>query len=401
MKAGWRVSPLGEVADHSLGKMLDKNKNKGTPKPYLRNLNVRWFGFDLSDVLEMKFEDGEADRYSLRRGDVAVCEGGYPGRAAIWENDEPIFIQKAIHRVRFHEPERARWFVYYLSFCDVAGTLKNHFTGSGIQHFTGQALAKFPIPLPPLEEQRRIVAILDEAFEGLDRARVNAEANLASARELFDSYASSAFGSQRDRGIDDRFMTTVGAVCDIQSGAGFPTKYQGELVGKYPFYKVSDMNLPGNEWSLVSANNYISEATRRLLRARLFPRGSIVFPKVGGAIATNKKRIVEAEGCVDNNVMGLIPDQSKVLPEYVHEWLRAFDVYEFSNKANPPSITQGTVANWPLRVPSPAEQERVVAIANELRQETEKLAERFRARAADIVDLRQSLLQRAFAGELT
>ena len=114
MKNGWQCKKVSEIAKHSLGKMLDKAKNKGEPKPYLRNLNVRWFDFDLSDVLEMRFLPGEAAKYTAVKGDVLICEGGYPGRAAIWEQDEPIYFQKALHRVRFHEAERNKWFLYYL-----------------------------------------------------------------------------------------------------------------------------------------------------------------------------------------------------------------------------------------------------------------------------------------------
>ena len=114
MTNGWPRKKVSEIAKHSLGKMLDKAKNKGEPKPYLRNLNVRWFGFDLSDVLEMRFLPEESAKFTAVKGDVLICEGGYPGRAAIWEQDEPIYFQKALHRVRFHEPERSKWFLYYL-----------------------------------------------------------------------------------------------------------------------------------------------------------------------------------------------------------------------------------------------------------------------------------------------
>lgn len=114
MKKGWEIRRVSEIARHSLGKMLDKSKNKGEPKPYLRNLNVRWGEFDLSDVLEMRFRPDEAAKYTAVKGDVLVCEGGYPGRAAIWDHDEPIYFQKALHRVRFHESERNKWFLYYL-----------------------------------------------------------------------------------------------------------------------------------------------------------------------------------------------------------------------------------------------------------------------------------------------
>ena len=174
MKKGWPTMRVSEIARHSLGKMLDKSKNKGEPKPYLRNLNVRWGEFDLSDVLEMRFLPDEAAKYTAVKGDVLVCEGGYPGRAAIWDHDDPIYFQKALHRVRFHEPARNKWFLYYLQFRDLEGTLKNHFNGTGIQHFTGEALAQFEIPVPPLLEQHRIVGVLDEAFVGLDTAQAHA-----------------------------------------------------------------------------------------------------------------------------------------------------------------------------------------------------------------------------------
>ncbi len=132
----WPMVPMSEIADHCLGKMLDKQKNKGTPRPYLRNLNVRWFDFDRSDILEMRFEDYEAERYQAQKGDLIVCEGGYPGRAAIWQDEEPIYLQKALHRMRFHEPERAKWVLYWLHFKDLNGSLSEEFSGTGIQHFT-------------------------------------------------------------------------------------------------------------------------------------------------------------------------------------------------------------------------------------------------------------------------
>ena len=116
MKSGWQRKTVSEIAQYSLGKMLDKAKNKGEQRPYLRNLNVRWFDFDLSDLREMPFLSEETAKYTVSKGDLVVCEGGYPGRAAIWDQDEPIYFQKALHRIRFHQPERAKWCLYYLYF---------------------------------------------------------------------------------------------------------------------------------------------------------------------------------------------------------------------------------------------------------------------------------------------
>jgi type I restriction enzyme, S subunit len=153
---------IGDVADHCLGKMLDKNKNQGTLRPYLRNINVRWFEVDTSDMLEMRIEDREVERYSAKKGDLLICEGGYPGRAAVWDKEETGFFQKALHRVRFSNPAYATFLMYFLFMKDATGQLKEHFTGSGIQHFTGQALAQFQMPFPDLGTVGKIVSQIEE-----------------------------------------------------------------------------------------------------------------------------------------------------------------------------------------------------------------------------------------------
>ena len=158
---GWVEKTIGEIADHSLGKMLDKAKNKGSLKPYLRNINVRWFEFDLNDMLEMRFEDDESQTYTAKKGDVLICEGGYPGRSAIWENDEPVYFQKALHRVRFKNIEHNKWFLYFIYLADAKNDLRKYFTGTGIQHFTGKALHRFRIPIPPTPVIRKSVERFD------------------------------------------------------------------------------------------------------------------------------------------------------------------------------------------------------------------------------------------------
>ena len=100
MSSKWPLVKLGEHIDSSLGKMLDKNKNKGVEQPYLGNSNVRWGAFEIDDLAQMKFEEHEAERYGITEGDLIVCEGGEPGRCAIWLDERPnIKIQKALHRV--------------------------------------------------------------------------------------------------------------------------------------------------------------------------------------------------------------------------------------------------------------------------------------------------------------
>ena len=169
-QGGWPVVPLGEIAEVKLGKMLDKAKHQtGRKFPYLRNINVRWGTVDTDDVFEMHFEDDQVERFSLFGGDVLVCEGGEPGRAAVWNGHvTEMKFQKAIHRVRFKVPFEARLLVYLLESLAKSGGLERRFTGSTIKHFTRESFVQLPIPLPPLPEQRRIVAEIEKQFTRLE-----------------------------------------------------------------------------------------------------------------------------------------------------------------------------------------------------------------------------------------
>jgi type I restriction enzyme S subunit len=194
--ANWDKRKLSEVAKHSLGKMLDKNKNKGEPKKYLRNQNVRWFEFDLSDLNEMPFLENEREKYTAIKGDVMICEGGYPGRAAIWEEDYPIYFQKAIHRIRFHNEEYNKWLLFYLFILDKTGKLKSHFTGTGIQHFTGDALGKLIIPFPPLNKVTTIVHQLDALRAETQKLEAVYQKKIADLEELKKSILKKAFAGE-------------------------------------------------------------------------------------------------------------------------------------------------------------------------------------------------------------
>jgi type I restriction enzyme S subunit len=192
----WEEKRLGEIAQHSLGKMLDKAKNKGEFKEYLRNLNVRWFSFDLSDMIQMRFTSDEIEKYTARRGDVLVCEGGYPGRAAIWDNDSPIYFQKAIHRVRFENPILNKWFIYHLYLSEKNSTLKSYISGAGIQHFTGESLDRYVLPIAPDHQIITFVSKLDSLYSETSRLESLYQQKIAALDELKKSILQKAFSGE-------------------------------------------------------------------------------------------------------------------------------------------------------------------------------------------------------------
>ena len=163
----WEKVKLGNVTDSCLGKMLDQNKNKGDYQPYLANVNVRWGEFDLEDLPLMKFEESEEERYELKYGDLVICEGGEPGRCAIWKEQIPnMKIQKALHRVRVHDCLDYRYLFYWFLLAGKTGELDQYFTGATIKHMPGQKLKEVVIDKPPLEIQHRIADILS-AYDDL------------------------------------------------------------------------------------------------------------------------------------------------------------------------------------------------------------------------------------------
>lgn len=162
---------LGDIADTCLGKMLDQQKNKGEYQPYLANINVRWGGFDLETLPQMRFLETEEERYGLKYGDILVCEGGEPGRCAIWKDQIPnMKFQKALHRVRVHQDEvDFRWLFYRFLYAKFRGEFDQYYSGTTtIKHMPGEKLVKIRIDLPELSYQRKIgdvLSVYDDLIE--------------------------------------------------------------------------------------------------------------------------------------------------------------------------------------------------------------------------------------------
>ena len=157
----WEWVRFGTITTSRLGKMLDKAKNKGTPKKYIRNVNVQWDNIYIDDVNEMKFEDNELSEFILRNGDLLICEGGEPGRCAIWNKPGEFYFQKALHRVRTFCNIPEKILAIHLKNDSSNGRLANLFTGVTIKHLPGDKLQQYVIPLMPLNEQTNIIEKLN------------------------------------------------------------------------------------------------------------------------------------------------------------------------------------------------------------------------------------------------
>ncbi len=195
----WNRRPLGELALMSLGKMLDGKADSGLyPTPYLRNANIRWGNCDLSDIAVMDIPPDQLDRVSVLKGDLIVCEGGEPGRSAVWEGG-PVAIQKALHRIRVRG-DLVATYLQYLFEREFRG-IKSHglFTGTTIKHLPKDRFKTLGIPLPSLSEQSVIVRILDTQLARLDKALEVADRVELECGRLRRSLLQAAFSGELTR----------------------------------------------------------------------------------------------------------------------------------------------------------------------------------------------------------
>ncbi|MCU4708399.1 restriction endonuclease subunit S [Acinetobacter pittii] len=184
----WVRVHLATIADHNTGKTLDKNRNTGSSRSYITTSNLYWGRFELDDLKEFLIEDSELERCQARKGDLLVIEGGDAGRSAIWWDDEPICFQNHIHRVRPFSGIISEYLYRCFEQFYLSGEIENYRQGVGIKSLSGKRLAQIPINLPPLEEQKRIVAKVDELMQLCDQLEQQQNLSSEAHDQLVDTF---------------------------------------------------------------------------------------------------------------------------------------------------------------------------------------------------------------------
>ena len=161
----WCWCKIGDLFMHNNGKQLNKGNSRGKLMEYITTSNLYWDGFVLENLKQMPFEDSETERCKAIKGDLLVCEGGDVGRACIWPYDQPIMLQNHLHKLRAYMPICTEYVYYVFYLYNQMGIIGGK--GIGIQGFSSKALHNTKIPLPPLEEQRRIVAKIQQALASI------------------------------------------------------------------------------------------------------------------------------------------------------------------------------------------------------------------------------------------
>ena len=158
----------------------------------------------------------------------------------------------------------------------------------------------------------------------------------------------------------------ISEFCKIYTGNGFPMEFQGKKDGKYPFYKVSDISASNAQQKIFlgSANNYIDEFDVSMLKGNIIPAGTIVFAKIGEALKLNKRAITSCECLIDNNVIGIKPDDNIINLLYFYYYLLKIDMIHYSESTTLPSVRKSTIEKIEVKIPPIDVQNKRVSILN-------------------------------------
>ena len=312
MREGWTYKKLGEVAQSELGKTLNSAKDKGISYPYLCAINVLWDKIDTTTLKETKFEESELERYSVKKGDLLVCEGGDIGRAAIWDKEQPILYQNALHRLRFHDALLPRFCLLYLRCLKEKGILDGRYgKGVTIKHLVKSSLLSIPIPVPPLSEQQRIVSELDLLSSIIEKKKVQ----LKEYDQLAQSIFYDMFGDPvtNEKGWEVKKLGEV-AKEKLSYGSGASAIHYNNEVR---YVRITDIKDDGELNSdMVSPNIYDEKY--------LLNDGDILFARSGATVGKTFLYKAKYGKCIyAGYLIRLIPNTKIVLSSYVYGFTKS------------------------------------------------------------------------------
>lgn len=335
MRKGWEFKKLGEICSSDLGKTLNKSKDVGNMHPYLCAINILWDSIDLTTLKEACFKDDEIDRYTVKYGDLLVCEGGDTGRAAIWDRKEPILYQNALHRLRFKEDVDARFIMYNLWHKKQIGEIDHKYSkGVTILHLVKSALLSIPILLPPLSTQLAIVSELDKINELI---RLKKE-QLKDFDNLAQSLFYEMFGDpvENEKGWE---VKKLGEICtDITDGDHMPPPKSESGI---PFITISDID---KDTRCLNFENtfYVPEDYYNNLKENRKPQKGDLLYTVTGSYGIPVLVKTDKKFCFQRHIALLRPDKEILSAIFLCYWVLSDGVKFMADKVAT-GIAQKTV----------------------------------------------------------
>jgi type I restriction enzyme S subunit len=392
MKSGWTIEQLGEIATINYG-YTDSAKSEAVGPRFLRITDIQNENVDWDAVPFCSIDDEGLNKYRLRSGDIVFARtGATTGKSFLVQDPPESVFASYLIRLRLNDRRFLPQFVsYFLQTPQYWQAIRDGSSGSAQGGFNATKLGALSLPAPPVLEQKRIVGILDEAFEGIAVAKANAEKNLQNARALFENHLQAVLTQHRpswvEKPLGEVFATSTGTT---------PPKNNSDFYGEFmPLVKPPELC----DAPIDSALDNISEAGSEV--ARILPPQSILVSCIGnlGKIGINTVPVA-----FNQQINAILPDERKAIPEFI--FLQAISskfkdqLESLASGTTVPIVNKSKFNSVRIALPPLSEQKTIAAQLNSLRELAKHLESIYQEKLTALDKLKKSLLHEAFTGKL-
>jgi type I restriction enzyme S subunit len=268
------------------------------------------------------------------------------------------------------------------------------------------------IPIPKEKEQNEIYDFLQKQTTQFDELIAKSKAQVTLLEEKRQATINQAVTKGLDPSVPmkDSGVEWIGEIpehwevigltkcCDIISGTGFPVQYQGNINYEFPFYKVNDTNLLNNRVYMNDCNNTIKKEDINILKAKIAPKNSIVFPKIGAALLKNKRRILTKPSIFDNNMMALVPKRHN--EKFLYYFLLVVDFAMITNPGPVPSLGDSNIRLVKAPLPPILEEDKIADFLDKQTTQFDELIAKSKAQVTLLEEKRQALITATVTGKI-
>ncbi len=395
MREGWKIKRLGDVCEKVDYGHTASAKEAGDGPKFLRITDIQNGSVAWHSVPVCECEPNKLKKYILQRGDMVFARTGATTGKSYLVADCPnnaIFASYLI-RVRPKTQVSPPYLAYFFQTPDYWEQVSTSSSGSAQPGVNATKLKNLQVPLPPLPEQERIVAILDEAFAAIATATANAEKNLANAQELFESELNRVFSQKGDGWVE----RPLGEVYDVRDGTHDSPKYH--TTG---FPLITSKNLKREGLSFEKVNLINEQDYAKINQRSAVHKGDVLFAMIG-TIGNPIIVTVEPSFAIKNVALFKVPhgQSGAFLKYYLASKQVISKMMQEAKGTTQKFVGLGYLRKFPINVPLLAKQLEVVESLDELSTETQRLESIYQDKLAALTELKQSILHKAFTGELT
>jgi len=415
----WVVPPLRARYRVDLGKMLDTKRISGShPVPYLRNIDVQWDQVSIRELPEMDVKPTEYDRYTLKGGDLVVCEGGEVGRSAIWRDELALCaFQKALHRLRPRSPvdDVPRFLYYVMSAAASRGAFTAGSNPNTIPHLTGEMLRAHRLPFPAASEQRDIAGFLDSKTARIDALIAKKER----LTELLQENRAGLISRAASKGLDPNApmkdsgvewlgeipahweVVKLGVRAEVGNGST-PSRENSEYWrdGSIPWLTSAKIN----ERFVESADEFVTPAAFRQCHLPMVKAGSVLVAITGEGQTRGRAALLRMNSTISQHLAYVTPKAEALKSEFLlrqleaqYAWLRSESTGGGSTKG---ALTCEQVRSIPVLVPPVAEQDAITRLLADAEARAVALRDKIEEAVERLREYRAALISAAVTGKI-